>query len=103
MNRARLLKIALLAVAVLILLSPGIAYVAGLQRIEGRPDAADPSAVPTAEVQAAWARCGEQLPLSVQPLNPWKVAVRFMVADESAVGSGETAAHQIAATYNSSH
>ena len=103
MNFARLFKIAALVVVVVIALSPGIAYLLGLQRAGGRPEAAKPSSISSAEIQAAWSRCGEQLPMSVQRLNPWQLTVRFLFGDESRAGPGESAAHQVAAKHNLTH
>lgn len=63
--------ISLLMIAVLLLLLPGIAYVAGLARVDGRPVPADPTHYSKEAIDTAWSQCRDSLPVSVQTINPW--------------------------------
>ena len=100
---ARLTVIVLSVVVSLVALLPGIAYSIGLLRVQGRPTPATTANFIAEDIEAAWQRCRDRMPVAVEPMNPWRVAGRFLWGDPRHNKSGEIAAWQIARAHNSEH
>lgn len=100
MKTLRWLSLALLTIAVSLSVLPGVAYLVALNRVEGRPVAADPAAYTTETIGAAWALCREPLPLSVYTLNPWQWLISFHDLDIQHRPPGERAAAFVARRHN---
>ena len=96
------LSTALILVAIAVAL-PGVVYVIGLAKVQGRPGPAQPVRYTADDIHAAWRRCGEKLPLKAQPLSPWQYANRFLFSNPRKVSPGERAAWQIASSHNAQH
>jgi len=103
MSLARMAGGASLGVALLILGFPGILYSIGLLRVHGRPTPASTADFPSVDIAVNWQRCGERLPLEVEPLNPWGVAGRLLWGTHRQKNAGETAAWQVARAHNLAH
>jgi hypothetical protein len=92
-----------LAAVAFLLLLPGVLYVLAVLRVDGQPKPADPSAYDPKTLMLAWTRCGETSSFSIQPLNPWIIAGRFIFGDARSQRPGELAAWQIARAHNVAH
>ena len=92
------------AILILLALSPGIIYFAGLFNIDGRPAFAQTCQLNSAQKLAVWRALGEnENDVSVRALNPWAFAAKFnseILADHYA---GERASWFIARNHNMTH
>ena len=82
---------------------PGLVYVAGLLKVNGRPTPADSNLFSQDAITSAWLKCQEKAPISVQPINPWGFTGRFLFGDPLRRDSGERAAWRIASTHNAAN
>jgi len=82
---------------------PGIVYIIGIYRVDGRPAPANPENYSQEFMDKAWSQCREKLPVEVQPTNPWAVASKFLFGNPLRTTPGERAAWRIASTYNAAH
>ncbi|HZX78175.1 hypothetical protein [Lysobacter sp.] len=79
---------------------PGIAYVAGLILVRGRPAPVEAAVLDPAARAHAIRACREAAPLRMRPLNPWHVSTRFLSDDPLGWEPGEYAASRIAMKHN---
>ncbi|QKE63324.1 hypothetical protein HNE05_08090 [Aquipseudomonas campi] len=82
---------------------PGIVYIIGMYRVDGRPVPANPENYSQESMDKAWSQCREKLPIEVQPTNPWGVTSRLLFGNPLRTTPGELAAWRIASTYNAAH
>ena len=82
---------------------PGVIYVVGIARVDGRPTPADPHSYSQEAINLAWTQCNEALPVAVEANNPWKVASKFLFGNPMRTTPGERAAWKIASNYNAAH
>jgi hypothetical protein len=92
--------ISILVIVGLLMALPGLAYVAGLAKADGRPIPADPARFSQEAIAAAWLQCRETSPVSVQATNPWGFVGKFMFGNPLRTTPGERAAWRIASTHN---
>lgn len=100
MQSRRLLILSILLAVFILASLPGIAYIAGLALVHGRPAPADPAQFSQETIATAWHQCRENIPVAVQPINPWLFAGKFLFGNPLQVTPGERAAWLIASTHN---
>lgn len=79
---------------------PGIAYIAGLVLVRGRPAPVDATVLDRDAHAHVIRACREEAPLRMRPLNPWHVSTRFLSDDPLGWEPGEYAASRIAMRHN---
>ncbi len=102
MNSLQRAIVALCVVAGLLMAFPGLVYLTGLAKVDGRPAPADPARFSRETIVATWARCGERGPVAVDAVNPWTYATTLLF-DPLAITPGSIAAWRIAARHNGKH
>ncbi len=92
--------ISILVFIVLLAALPGIIYFVGLAKVHDRPTAADPALFSQEAITTAWAQCHEELPITVEPTNPWSVTSNFFLGSPQRTAAGARSAWRIASTHN---
>ena len=93
----------LLLASLLVAAFPGIVYMVGIARVDGRPTPANPNNYSQEAINLAWAKCDETLPIEVEKTNPWKIANKFLFGNPLHATTGELAAWKIASSHNANH
>ena len=99
----RIVTTALAVMTLLVVISPGIAYLYSLSRINRMPVASQLCTIPEVEKSALWVQMREEGPLVVEPLNPWNVAMEFVFADSERRSPGQRVAWYVARAHNAQY
>ncbi len=93
----------LLASFLLTVSAPGLTYIVGLYRVDGRPTPANPNEYSQEAINSAWTKCSEKLPIYVKATDPWTYTSRFFFSEPLQATPGERAAWRIASSHNITH